>query len=107
MGGVAFLLMFSFIVFNGIPDLVFALEQTDETYHAVSVLWSLGYLLDPLIYIFTSKEMRKIACEVVVNMLCCWKVHHHNCCGCVGGGGVDGGCGDGGDGGDGGGCGVW
>ena len=51
------LLCVSFITFNLIPDIVSLIFSTNHTvYYTVSLLWSTGYLVDPIVYIFASKE---------------------------------------------------
>ena len=51
----------TFILFNVIPDFVFAfVEWNDRVYHVLTFLWSIGYISDPLVYIFLSKNCRKV-----------------------------------------------
>ena len=54
------LIVSSFIVCNAIPDLVIANHFTVFTYHVTAFLWSLGTVVDPLIYIFLMKESRLV-----------------------------------------------
>ena len=51
----------SFILFNAIPDIIMANDVTEVTYHVTSYLWTLGFVTDPLIYIFLNKKSRRIA----------------------------------------------
>ena len=56
---VGVLLALSFLVFNLVPDMVSLIFSTNHTvFHIVSILWSVGYIVDPLVYIFASKESR-------------------------------------------------
>ena len=57
------LLTASFIVFNLVPDVVMMVcsDSDDTTYYVIALMWSTGYLVDPLIYIFSSKDSRSIA----------------------------------------------
>ena len=66
---IAVLLMVSFVLCNGIPDMMFIFEHDKWMYDFVSIIWSLGYLVDPIIYIFTAAEMRKIAARKILCML--------------------------------------
>ena len=63
---VAVLLMLSFALSNGLPDAIYLMEGGPAwMYDAVAIVWSLGYFFDPIIYIFTASEMRKIAIQKV------------------------------------------
>ena len=61
---VPFLIITSFILCNSIPDVILFLVREEiktEMYCASVVLWAVGFLLDPLIYIFLNKKTRLIA----------------------------------------------
>ena len=58
---IPFLLMASFVTFNFVPDLVFVFRRDDTTYHVMCVLWTTGYIIDPVLYIFSGRQTRTIA----------------------------------------------
>ena len=64
---VPFLLMGSFVAFNVVPDVVFTFHQNDMTFHIVSFLWTSGYLIDPLLYIFPGQHMRTSAVNIMLS----------------------------------------
>ena len=54
----------TFILFNSIPDVVFAFwGEGDIVYHSMAFLWNIGYISDPLLYIFLNKRSRKMAAK--------------------------------------------
>ena len=56
---VGVLLTLSFLAFNLVPDVVILLFSSNHTaFSVVSLLWSVGYLVDPFVYIFASKQSR-------------------------------------------------
>ena len=58
----------TFIVFNVIPDFIFAFVWSDTIYHMLAFLWCIGYICDPLVYIFLSKKCRNIALTALTNV---------------------------------------
>ena len=58
---VSLLVITSFSCFNAIPDFVFEFHREKVSFLVVSFLWSVGYLVDPFIYIFLNKKVRKEA----------------------------------------------
>ena len=59
------LIITTFLLCNGIPDVVFAFDHSDGPYRVMVVMWGLGFLLDPCIYIFLGKKTRKCAKEIL------------------------------------------
>ena len=57
---VGVLLALSFLIFNLVPDVVSLFSTNHTVFYIVSLLWSTGYLVDPLVYIFVSKESRRV-----------------------------------------------
>lgn len=55
------LIVTSFILCNAIPDLILIRHYNNVTYGVISYLWALGFVTDPLIYIFVGKRSRKVA----------------------------------------------
>ena len=69
---VALSLILSFVLCNCVPDMWYTFFFVDHTkFDVIPILWSLGYLLDPIIYIFTTQEMRRIAAMGLINLICC------------------------------------
>ena len=63
------LLTISFIGFNLVPDVVFMIHGDDQTiYYVVAIAWSTGYLIDPLVYIFASKDSRDVARSSIISV---------------------------------------
>ena len=58
---ISILLLIFFILFNAIPDFIFFFNQQHHIYLVVSFCWSVGCLIDPLIYIFMNRKTAKIA----------------------------------------------
>lgn len=59
---IPFLIITSFVLFYGIPDAVMTFsDKTEEQLQIVTVFWSLGFVADPLIYIFFNRAYRKTA----------------------------------------------
>ena len=58
---VPFLIISTFVVCNGIPDLVFVFSHTPESYQVMIIMWALGFVMDPTIYILMSKKTRTTA----------------------------------------------
>lgn len=70
----SFLLCSCFITFDVTPDIVFFFNQTEDVYIVISFIWTVGYLLDPVIYIFHDTTRRKIAKDTSNFILCCFFV---------------------------------
>ena len=52
----------TFVLFNVIPDVVFACRKGDDAvYHLMALLWNVGYISDPLLYVFLNKRCRSMA----------------------------------------------
>ena len=60
----SFLLLSCFILFNAVPDFVFFVNRSHSCYVVVSLCWSFGCLLDPIIYIFLNCRTRATARRV-------------------------------------------
>ena len=71
---ISVLLMVTFVLTNGVPDLIFLLDTEWHLYDLVSILWSLGYILDPILYIFSAQKMRKIAMTALAKFITCGRV---------------------------------
>ena len=65
----AILLTTAFMVCNVIPNIVILFLSNGTTYYAMAVLWSTGYLVDPLLYIFAAKRSRKTAKSIFKKLL--------------------------------------
>ena len=66
---VGVLLAVSFLMFNHVPDVVIMIWSTNHTvFYVVALLWSVGYLIDPLVYIFASNESRDVARTSVIKV---------------------------------------
>ena len=61
----AVLLTTTFILCNLLPDIIFMFHIDVEMYYFISILWSTGYVLDPILYIFASKGSREIAVSLL------------------------------------------
>ena len=57
----ATLLTVSFVCFNLIPDILIIGQRNAVSIYISSLLWSLGYVADPLVYVFAVKNIRKHA----------------------------------------------
>ena len=73
---IPFLIILGFLLFNIIPDVIlFMLDETsnisEDMYHASVILWAVGYLLDPLIYIFLNRKTRLVAKTTFQGMCKC------------------------------------
>ena len=70
---IPFLIVAGFLVFNVIPDLIIFYHFNDVIHNVASVLWALGFNVDPLIYIFLNMTSRDIALNVLKNICgrCC------------------------------------
>ena len=55
------LILTSFLLFNCIPDIVCSFDRDQGLYNIILILWGLGYLSDPCIYIFMNQKTRKEA----------------------------------------------
>ena len=52
-----------------LPDAAVLIWSRDQrVYYAVAVLWSFGYVVDPIVYIFASKDSRDVARLSVTQM---------------------------------------
>ena len=70
---VTFLLLTSFIVCWVIPDIIFLVFKNNVvTYRVISLLWTTGFLLDPIIYICVNKELRRITFNMCTKLK--WKL---------------------------------
>ena len=65
---VSLLIITSFSCFNAIPDCVFKFYGESVDFLVVSLLWSVGHLVDPLIYIFLNRKVREEAKKTVRKM---------------------------------------
>ena len=55
----------TFLITNCIPDVIYAILLTPISYNVILVMWSLGFVIDPSIYIFINKDVRNIAVKTV------------------------------------------
>ena len=67
---VPFLIITSFLVFNAIPDVIFAFLENEKSYRVAVFMWALGFLMDPFVYIYLNKKTRRTAVCVLRRMKC-------------------------------------
>lgn len=61
---VPFFIITSFILFNAIPDLVMMnYYESSSSYHLSLILWAIGFISDPIIYIFVNRKCMHAAME--------------------------------------------
>ena len=70
------LLEATFLAFNIIPTIFRAVFRSEVVYEITSFVFSTGFLIDPLIFIFATSETRNITKELFERMLCKTK----SCC---------------------------
>ena len=70
------LLEATFLAFNIIPTILRAVFRSEVVYEITSFVFSTGFLIDPLIFIFATSETRNITKELFERMLCKTK----SCC---------------------------
>ncbi len=78
---VTFLLLSSFLSCYIIPDIVFVFHKDIQAYQVISLFWSLGFLLDPIIYISLNNELKGILLKTWKRLLS--KTLGHLSCKCT------------------------
>ena len=74
---VPLLILTAFLVCNCIPDMIFTFVDSEVFYNIMVLMWGLGYLIDPCVYIFINKRTRKTAQDILGSLICVhWK--HNN-----------------------------
>ena len=78
IGLVSFLIVTSFVICNCIPDIINNFYHTELSYNIVVVVWSLGFLSDPCVYIFLNKRTRETARNTMERIWCVDNVEQHS-----------------------------
>lgn len=61
----------TFVFFNLFPDVVFCFFHNAVTFQINVLLWTTGFVVDPIIYIFLTKKSRQIARSSLRRWFCC------------------------------------
>ena len=72
---VPFLIVTMFVISNCVPDIIFAFYKTPDSYNISIVMWSLGFITDPCVYIFINKRTR-IAAGKTFERHGCYNTHY-------------------------------
>ena len=61
---IAVAIVLTYVIFYAIPDVIIKVESDSDVFSVMMVMWSIGALSDPLLYIFMDSTSRKIAIKV-------------------------------------------
>lgn len=64
------LIVTAFLLCNVIPDVIFTINERVEVYDVTVVLWGVGFLIDPCVYIFINPRTRMTALKVLCRLGC-------------------------------------